>query len=1161
MRKRITSLLLTLVMLLSLVPALGGTARAAEEDDGVVHVFDYDGFYRSFYADGITIVLEDDLVSVDPVFGGTTLYESLWVQPFRTVTIDLNGHKLELSASTGGDTKDGIIHINNGTLTIKDSSPGQTGEIYGSFPGGGVKRMHSVIDMEGDLSRFDLEGGTITGENCNALMVYPTRTALFVSPFGSSTGAVAVEGGTVDGDVFVYSNLLYKGISTARKPLFEVLDGTFLGEVFVSSWITDYTNALKVDSPVAVIRGGEFHGGVRCGKWLHQYEQADGTFVRAYPLIRLYGGTFYNDVNLVQANTVLKHKLRHNYWLFQGIWDIFGHSAVDKKRETTDGNIVLGEAGVFVGPNVWYAFDYANYDSKDQRCFGYPLRFQAREDEPVTILPNAWGPAKIRVNGQSLEYGDYGKDWSVPEWNLYNDEEHELVFSWPELPQVMKDDGYTYNVYMDVRAPGIEGGVQRTYITDKTAWTYTIPQGGKAGAYSFDLHLDLKKDDKDVSPVSNEYILRLRLNYVTDPLPALTGRVYHPSAIVYGRPISTAITGLPEELGESGLSYQWQRQSGSGAWQDISGATGKSYTPTEADLGENVRIRVTATAAGYLGKLAGASLTVSKEVQDREPVTPEVQVPKDSGSGYTRFHISSSYASNQEYVYSTTRTDGWPTGSDVKKVSDYGLVDGLTDGETYYLYTRLKETATHKAGSKVICKTVFMGDPENLTKLVLSNDGVPYADYGKGSIIFVPKGESVTLEVGTNPSGANQWNAYKFQTPSAELSSYYTVETSNGTNAVEANEKITSITITGTAPGRDDLVAEYSGHTPQYYGSWQVVVYEDPADISGYYIRFETTPSAFPDMTLNKGQSVALPAYQVSTFPENAGSYQYKWLVGKYYTGVGVAGTEYVADNGYLAVSEDGTTLKALAAHEDGVNPAYKTVALCAVKSTEVIPLVSYQATVEEEPEIALTGIILSHEQVRLKSGDTFQLTAAKIPADAPGDLTWDSDNEDIATVDNNGLVTAVGPGYATIEVACGSESMTCEVLVDHTEHDYHGQDWITLDPANHEMVCKDCGDYEIQPHSFNDWQKVNDTTHRRTCTVCRERGASIGTHYTQTANHNWQWVTTVEATPTTPGMQVLQCAQCGAVKPGSETSLPVLQSINVENLYAAAPVVDMPGQ
>ena len=159
MRKRITSLLLTLVMLLSLVPALGVPASAAEEDDGVVHVSDYGDFYGYFHHDGITIILEDDLVATDPMWGDTTLYDSLWVQPFRTVTIDLNGHKLELSASTGGDTKDGIIHINNGTLTIKDSSPGQTGEIYGSFPGGGVKRMHSVIDMEGDLSRFDLEGG------------------------------------------------------------------------------------------------------------------------------------------------------------------------------------------------------------------------------------------------------------------------------------------------------------------------------------------------------------------------------------------------------------------------------------------------------------------------------------------------------------------------------------------------------------------------------------------------------------------------------------------------------------------------------------------------------------------------------------------------------------------------------------------------------------------------------------------------------------------------------------------------------------------------------------------------------------------------------------------------------------------------------------------
>ena len=47
MKKRITSLLLTLVMLLSLVPALGGTASAAEEGDWT-EVGTYDELSEAF---------------------------------------------------------------------------------------------------------------------------------------------------------------------------------------------------------------------------------------------------------------------------------------------------------------------------------------------------------------------------------------------------------------------------------------------------------------------------------------------------------------------------------------------------------------------------------------------------------------------------------------------------------------------------------------------------------------------------------------------------------------------------------------------------------------------------------------------------------------------------------------------------------------------------------------------------------------------------------------------------------------------------------------------------------------------------------------------------------------------------------------------------------
>ena len=413
----------------------------------------------------------------------------------------------------------------------------------------------------------------------------------------------------------------------------------------------------------------------------------------------------------------------------------------------------------------------------------------------------------------------------------------------------------------------------------------------------------------------------------------------------------------------------------------------------------------------------------------------------------------------------------------------------------------------------------------------------------------------MTLEVGTNPSGANQWNSFDFLANVGVPPMSYTVTTSTGSNHVDMNQKITSITIEGkeVRSYAESLTAVVSGSLN--YGSWQVLVYEDLADIDGHYIRFETTPSAFPDMTLDKGQSVALTIPSVSAFPEGTGdAYRYEWRVNQ----MGEFGSvDYVKDNGYLAVSEDGTTLTAKAAHGESAGESDKTVVLCAVKGTEVIPLVSYQATVEEEPEITLTDIILSHEQLRLKTGETFQLHAAKVPANASGTFKWESYNEEIATVNDNGLVTAVSQGFATIEVTSSENSginMTCDVLVDHTEHDYVGQDWLTLDPVIHEMVCNKCGDYKTDPHHFTPWQYVDDTTHQRSCTLCRERGAYIVTHYTQTGSHNLQWVTKAGGST-----QVQKCAQCGWEKPGSERPVPAPESITVENLYVDAPVVDMP--
>lgn len=63
-------------------------------------------------------------------------------------------------------------------------------------------------------------------------------------------------------------------------------------------------------------------------------------------------------------------------------------------------------------------------------------------------------------------------------------------------------------------------------------------------------------------------------------------------------------------------------------------------------------------------------------------------------------------------------------------------------------------------------------------------------------------------------------------------------------------------------------------------------------------------------------------------------------------------------------------------------------------------------------------------------AGETVQLTAEVKKAD---NLGWTSSDESVATVDANGLVTAVAPGTATITVTAGEVSAVCTITCDWT--------------------------------------------------------------------------------------------------------------------------------
>jgi len=76
--------------------------------------------------------------------------------------------------------------------------------------------------------------------------------------------------------------------------------------------------------------------------------------------------------------------------------------------------------------------------------------------------------------------------------------------------------------------------------------------------------------------------------------------------------------------------------------------------------------------------------------------------------------------------------------------------------------------------------------------------------------------------------------------------------------------------------------------------------------------------------------------------------------------------------------------------------------------------------------DIAVTGITLNEHSATLIIGATDQLTATLAPIDATNTtILWSSSNESMATVDNNGLVTTIATGNATITATSADGSFT----------------------------------------------------------------------------------------------------------------------------------------
>ena len=144
----------------------------------------------------------------------------------------------------------------------------------------------------------------------------------------------------------------------------------------------------------------------------------------------------------------------------------------------------------------------------------------------------------------------------------------------------------------------------------------------------------------------------------------------------------------------------------------------------------------------------------------------------------------------------------------------------------------------------------------------------------------------------------------------------------------------------------------------------------------------------------------------------------------------------------------------------------------------------------------AITSLTVSPTSKTLKTGETVQLTATKNPSTATEGITWTSSNSSVATINQNGLVTAKGSGTATIIVksSSGNKSATAKITVSNPvqtktwniskysktvvtewgEHLFVGyEDWDTYDLGGSYTIDSLSGTIKIEYSSYGKEEKL----------------------------------------------------------------------------------------
>lgn len=346
----------------------------------------------------------------------------------------------------------------------------------------------------------------------------------------------------------------------------------------------------------------------------------------------------------------------------------------------------------------------------------------------------------------------------------------------------------------------------------------------------------------------------------------------------------------------------------------------------------------------------------------------------EPGDSYLRLYVDAIPSGSALPSYGATGT--WSSSNRRAAIVENGKVTAINDGIATITYTAVWGSVTKTATCLV---TVGDGGTESYTKDFKLEPSTASVPQGKTvTLTPVPKDGSKILD----PSLTFTWT-----------SSNNSVATVSGGQVTGVNASTSAVTITASGGGKSATA--------------KVTVTTAPVELTG--VTIGPVVSVMPSGTLRS--FYARPNHG-SVIPAGA---TFLWTV----TDSSVPGV--------LTLSGETTASPTVTAGEMGAATLNVTVT-----PDPAEPLATFTASLTLTVTAPVVqSITLGYGHQDLMVGGDFVLEPTVLPANADQAVAWSSSNPRVAAVDENGLVSAISPGTATITAtAAGGKTAVCSVTI-----------------------------------------------------------------------------------------------------------------------------------